>query len=162
VTQPSGRRQRTGSKSGTGQGKLPVTQSQSSADTEIKKALECIAAASNEELEWNLKAIRPEDIERISRLAVSCRGDAKEFADKLAQRPDDSTAIRRAAERLHGLLGNIHPKKLIVLATWLCVTSGMLTTLAAPGTMPEINSDVAVLGLGIAITVALTADRKDD
>lgn len=160
MTQTSGRRPPTGSRSRTGQGNLPVTQSRSSADTEIKKALERIAAASNEELEANFQAIRPGDLERMSRLAVSSHRDAKEIADKLDQRPDESAAIRRAAERLRGVVGNLHTKDKRVLATWLCTISAMLTTLVAPETMPEINSQVAILGVGIAITVA--SRRNDD
>jgi hypothetical protein len=57
---------------------------------------------------------------------------------------------------------NLHPKKLLVMATWLCATSGIATALAAPEAMPEINSQVAILGLGVAITIALSKDRKND
>jgi hypothetical protein len=71
-------------------------------------------------------------------------------------------AIRKAADRVRGLYGNLHPKKLTVLATWLCTTSGALAVLAAPKTMPEMNTEVAILGLGVAITIALTSNPKND
>jgi hypothetical protein len=160
VTRTSGRKpQRKGR---TGQGNPPVRQSRSSTDAEIMHALERIADASNEELKESLETIEAEDVERISRLTVSYLCEAREFADRLAQQPDKSVAIRRAHERLLRLVGDLHPKKLVVLATWLCITSGMLTSMASPGSMPEINTQVAILGLGVAITFGLTSNQKGE
>jgi hypothetical protein len=124
-------------------------------------ALQLIVTASDEQLLKNLESITPEDIKRISRLVVSSLPDAKDFADELVRRPDESAAIRKAHERLYSLFGSLHPKKWIVLATWLCITSGIATTIASPGTIPEISSQVTILGLGVAIT-GITSNHKKD
>ena len=103
----------------------------------------------------------PEDRERIESLVISARG-AKEFTDKLADRPDESAAVEKAAKRLRGLFGKFDHTKLLVAATWLCATSGMFTAAAYPGTIPEINIQTAIVGLGAAITFGLKSNRKDN
>jgi hypothetical protein len=54
------------------------------------------------------------------------------------------------------------PEKFALAMTWLFTTGGIVTALAAPGTMPEINSQVTTLGLGLAVTVALKSKNKAD
>jgi hypothetical protein len=126
------------------------------------RALERIITAPDKELEASLEAMTLEDRKRIESLVISARPGAKEFTDKLADRPDESAAVENAAKRLHGLFGKFDQKKLLVAATWLCATSGMFTAAAYPGTIPEINIQTAIVGLGAAITFGLSSNRKNN
>ena len=77
--------------------------------------------------------------------------------------PDGNAVIDTAARRLNHLRGNMPGRRWIILVvTWLCATSGMITAGVAPGTMPEINNQETTLGLGVAVTVALISSRERD
>jgi hypothetical protein len=143
--------------------KTSLAQSKVRATAEMQAALERIAAASEEEFREYLKIINPEDAIKISQLLIKYAPAAEFLTHALAVRPDENIAIRNAGERLRHLRGDIPPRKWIILVvTWLCTTGGILTAVTAPETLPEINSQVSTLSLGVAVTVALISSRKND
>lgn len=164
MTQASGQSKAAGPLHHPDMEQLLAAQSGSSTDTALAKALELVLTALDDELGRSLRAVarQPEIEEKISRLIATSPRDPVRVALEIAKQSEaEKTAIRRVARRLRHLRGGSDDLKFTAtVVTWLCTTGGMLTALTAPGTMPEINSQVAILSAAVAITAALNANRS--